>query len=411
MKETFEEIYEQSLRFHESHKGKIEVRSKVRIETKEDLCLAYTPGVAEPSLMISKNKDDAYRYTAKGNLVAVVSDGSSVLGLGDLGALAAMPVMEGKALLFKLFAGVDAFPLCIDTKDPEEIVNIVKNISPSFGGINLEDIGAPKCFEIEARLKNLLDIPVFHDDQHGTATVVLAAVINAGKVVGKKLNGIKIVISGAGAAATASAKILIDHEVGDIIICDSKGIIYRGRSGLNPYKEKLAELTNKDDIKGTLADAMEDADVFIGLSVGGIVSESMVRSMAREAVVFALANPIPEITPDEAKRAGARIVGTGRSDYPNQINNALGFPGIFRGALDARARDINEKMKLAAADALASLVPEPTEDNIIPSIFDPRVAPCVASAVAKAAMESGAARLKVEPEEVARHTRELVGPR
>jgi malate dehydrogenase (oxaloacetate-decarboxylating) len=400
-------IYEQSLEFHESHQGKIALKSKVKIKTKEELSLAYTPGVAEPCRRIHTDKDDVYLYTGKGNFVAVVSDGSSVLGLGDLGALAAIPVMEGKAMLFKVFGGVDAFPLCLDTKDTDEIINIVKNIAPVFGGINLEDIGAPRCFEIETRLKKLLDIPVFHDDQHGAALVMLAALINALKVVGKKFREIKVVISGAGAAGTASAKLLINEGVRDIIVCDSKGIIHKDRTDLNPYKKELADLTNKNNKKGALADAMKGADVFIGLSVGGIVSEEMVRSMAKDAIVFPLANPIPEIMPEKAKQAGARIVGTGRSDCINQINNALGFPGVFRGALDVRAKDINEEMKLAAANALASLV-EPTEDMIIPSIFDSRVAPSVASAVARAAMESGVARLRVDSEEVAEHTRKLV---
>ncbi len=402
-----ESVYGRSLEFHELHRGKIVVKSKVRIMTKEDLSLAYTPGVAEPCVRIHKNKEDVYRYTSKGNLVAVVSDGSSVLGLGDLGALAAIPVMEGKAILFKLFGGVDAFPLCLDTKNIDEIISMVKNLAPVFGGINLEDIGAPRCFEIETRLKKLLDIPVFHDDQHGTATVVLAGLLNALKVVGKRIDEVKVVISGAGAAGTASTKLLLSQGARNIIICDSTGIIYKGRHGLNLYKEELAELTNKNRMKGTLADALKGADVFIGLSVGGIVSREMVRSMSKDAIVFPLANPVPEIMPEEAKKAGARVVGTGRSDCINQINNALGFPGIFRGALDVRAKDINEQMKLAAAQALASLV-EPTEDMIIPSIFDPRIAPAVASAVARAAMESGVARIKVSPEEVAEHTRELV---
>lgn len=402
-----ESVYERSLGFHERARGKIAVKSKVSIKTKEELSLAYTPGVAEPCRRIHKKKDEVYRYTGKGNFVAVVSDGSSVLGLGDLGAQAAMPVMEGKAMLFKVFAGVDAFPICLDTKDTDEIINAVKNIAPVFGGINLEDISAPRCFEIETRLKKLLDIPVFHDDQHGTATVVLAGLINALSVVGKKFDEIKVVVCGAGAAATACTKGLIKEGVRDILVCDSTGIIYEGRGGLNPAKEELARLTNKTRKSGSLADAMKGADVFIGLSVGGIVSEDMVRCMADGAIVFPLANPIPEIMHGKAKRAGARIVGTGRSDCPNQINNALGFPGIFRGALDVRARDINEQMKLAAANALASLV-EPTEDMIIPSIFDTRVAPSVASAVAKAAMDSGVARLRVDPLEVAEHTRKLV---
>lgn len=401
-------IYEKALRFHESHQGKIALKSKISIKTKEDMSLAYTPGVAEPCLRIHKNSEDVYRYTGKGNFVAVVSDGSSVLGLGDLGALASMPVMEGKAMLFKVFGGVDAFPICLDTKDTDEIINIVKNIAPVFGGINLEDIGAPRCFEIETRLKKLLDIPVFHDDQHGAALVMLAALINALKIVGKKFGGIKVVISGAGAAGTASAMLLINEGVKEILVCDSTGIIYDGRAGLNPAKEELARLTNKNRISGSLADAMKEADVFIGLSVGGIVTVDMVRSMAEDAIVFPLANPIPEIMPEKAKQGGARIVGTGRSDCINQINNALGFPGVFRGALDVRAKDINEEMKLAAANALAALVPELSEDNIIPTIFDSRVAPSVASAVAKAAMDSGVARLRVDPLEVAEHTRKLV---
>jgi malate dehydrogenase (oxaloacetate-decarboxylating) len=401
-------IYEKALRFHESHHGKITLKSKVSIKTKEDMSLAYTPGVAEPCLRIHKNSEDVYRYTGKANFVAVVSDGSSVLGLGDLGALAAMPVMEGKAMLFKVFAGVDAFPICLDTKDTDEIINIVRNIAPVFGGINLEDIGAPRCFEIETRLKKLLDIPVFHDDQHGAALVMLAGLINALVVVGKKFGEIKVVISGAGAAGTASAKLLKNEGVKEILVCDSTGIIYEGRAGLNPAKEELAKLTNKNRVSGSLADAMKGADVFIGLSVAGIVSEDMVSSMAGDAIVFPLANPVPEIMPQKAKNAGARIVGTGRSDCINQINNALGFPGVFRGALDVRAKDINEEMKLAAANSLASLVPEPSRDMIIPNIFDPEVAPTVASAVAKAAMDSGAARLRVDPREVAEHTRELV---
>lgn len=401
-------IYERSLKFHESHQGKIEIRSKVRVKTKDDMSLAYTPGVAEPCLRIQKNREDIYRYTSKGNFVAVVSDGTSVLGLGDIGAHAALPVMEGKAMLFKVFAGVDAFPICVDTRDIDELVNTVKCISPSFGGINLEDIGAPRCFEIEERLKKLLNIPVFHDDQHGAATVALSGLINALKVVGLKFGEIKVVISGAGAAGTATAKLLLDRGAGDVIVTDTAGIIYIGREGMNPYKKELAEHTNKKRISGTLADAMKGADVFIGLSVGGIVSEKMVRSMADDAIVFALANPTPEIMPEKARKAGARIVGTGRSDCLNQINNSLGFPGIFRGALDTWAGDINEEMKLAAANALASLVQEPTEDMFIPSIFNPDVAPEVAKAVAKAAMDSGVAGLRIDPDEIAKHTRELV---
>lgn len=401
-------IYERSLKFHEAHQGKIALKSKVDIKTIDDLSLAYTPGVAQACMRIHSNRDDIYRYTSKGNFVAVISDGTSVLGLGDLGGHAALPVMEGKAILFKIFAGVDAFPICLDTRDTEEVINIAKNIAPVFGGINLEDIGAPRCFEIETRLRALLDIPVFHDDQHGAALVMLAGIINSLKIVGKNFHDIKVVISGAGAAATAGAKLLVNEGVRDMIMCDSTGIIYEGRAGLNPYKEELARLTNKEQMTGSLADAMKGADVFIGLSVGGIVSEEMVRSMSDDAIVLPLANPTPEIMPEKAKRAGARIVGSGRSDCPNQINNALGFPGIFRGALDVRARDINEEMKLAAANALASLVPEPWEGKIIPSIFDSEVAPSVASAVARAAMESKVARKRVSPEEVARHTKELV---
>jgi len=401
-------VFEQALKFHELHRGKIEIRSKVRVKTKEDMSLVYTPCVSEPCLSIHENRDDIYRYTSKGNFVAVVSDGTSVLGLGDIGAYAAMPVMEGKAMLFKLFAGVDAFPICLDTRDIEDVIKTVQNISPSFGGINLEDIGAPRCFEIEERLKKLLDIPVFHDDQHGTATVALAGLINALKVVGKKFNEIKVVISGAGAASTATTKLLLDEGVGDVIVCDTAGLIYRGREGMNPYKKEISELTNRNNISGTLADAMKGADVFFGLSVAGIVSEEMVRSMADDAIVFPLANPTPEIMPEKAKRAGARIIGTGRSDCPNQINNSLGFPGIFRGALDVRAKDINEEMKLAAANALSALVDEPAEDMIIPSIFNPEVAPSVAKAVAKAAIDSRVARVRIDPEEIAQRTRELV---
>jgi malate dehydrogenase (oxaloacetate-decarboxylating) len=401
-------IYERSLKFHEAHQGKIALKSKVDLKTTDDLSLAYTPGVAQACMRIHSNRDDVYRYTSKGNFVAVISDGTSVLGLGDLGGYAALPVMEGKAILFKTFAGVDAFPICLDTRDTEEVINIVKNIAPVFGGINLEDIGAPRCFQIETRLSALLDIPVFHDDQHGAALVMLAGLINSLKIVGKNFSDIKVVISGAGAAATASAKLLVNEGVRDMIMCDSTGIIYEGRAGTNPYKEELARLTNKEQMTGSLANAMKGADVFIGLSVGGIVSGEMVRSMSDDAIVLPLANPTPEIMPEKAKRAGARIVGSGRSDCPNQINNALGFPGIFRGALDTRARKINEEMKLAAANTLASLVFEPSEEKIIPSIFDAEVAPAVASAVARAAIESKVARKRVSPEEVARHTKELV---
>ena len=400
-------VYKRSLRYHERNHGKIGITNKVRMETNDDLSLAYTPGVAEPCRRIAKNGDDAYRYTSKGNMVAVVSDGTSVLGLGDIGPLAAIPVMEGKAMLFKFFAGVDAFPICLDTKDTDEIINTVKNIAPSFGAIHLEDISAPRCFEIEDRLNELLDIPVFHDDQHGAALVMIAGLLNSLKIVGKEFGQVKVAISGAGAAATASVNMLIDEGVRNIIVCDSKGIIHTGRDGLNPAKETLASITNRKQVSGTLADAMKNADVFIGFSVGGIVTQEMVHSMSHDAIVFPLANPIPEIMPDKAIHAGARIVGTGRSDFPNQINNVLGFPGVFRGALDVRASEINKEMKLAAANTLSSLI-EPTEDMILPDIFDTRVVPAVAFAVAEAAIETKVARIIIEPEEVAEHTRKLL---
>lgn len=405
--ESDNSVYERSLRYHEQNHGKIGITNKVHMKTNDELSLAYTPGVAEPCQRIAKNSDDAYRYTSKGNMVAVISDGTSVLGLGDIGPLAAIPVMEGKAILFKFFAGVDAFPICLDTTDTDEIINTVKNIAPSFGAIHLEDISAPRCFEIENRLNEILDIPVFHDDQHGAALVMIAGLMNSLKIVGKEFGQIKVAISGAGAAATASINMLIDEGVGDIIVCDSKGTIYKGRDGLNPEKEKLAVITNKEQVAGTLSDAMKNADVFIGFSAGGIVSEEMVRSMAHDAIVFPLANPIPEIMPDKAKHAGARIVGTGRSDFPNQINNVLGFPGVFRGALDVRASEINKEMKIAAAKILSSLI-KPTEDMILPDIFDTRVGPAVAFAVAEAAIETKVARVIIDPEEVAEHTRKLL---
>ncbi|MCX8207645.1 MAG: NAD-dependent malic enzyme [Methanothrix sp.] len=399
-------LRDDALRYHRM--GKIAICSRVVLKDALDLSLAYTPGVAEPSLAISRNPDDVYLYTSKGNMVAVVTDGTAVLGLGDIGPLAAIPVMEGKALLFKRLAGIDAFPIALSTTDPSEIVETVVRISPVFGGINLEDISAPRCFEIENELKKRLDIPVFHDDQHGTAVVAVAALINALKLVGKSFEEISVAVSGAGAAGVAVTKILMDFGVRDIRICDRKGIISREREDLSPIKRMLAELTNPEGLTGTLRDAMRGADVFIGLSAGGIVSRDMVEGMARDPIVFAMANPVPEIMPDEARSAGARIVATGRSDYPNQVNNALGFPGIFRGALDVRARDINESMKRAAAVAIASLVDHVREDCIIPSPLDPRVVPAVAEAVAAAAIESGVARMPRDPSEVRAHAIELV---
>lgn len=385
-----------ALKLHEENKGKIEVVSKVALKDRVDMSTAYTPGVAEPCRRIHANVEDVYKYTAKGNLVAVVSDGTAVLGLGDIGPEAAMPVMEGKAILFKAFANVDAFPLCVATKDVDEIVKLVKLLEPTFGGINLEDISAPRCVQIEERLKAELNIPVFHDDQHGTAVVTSAGLINALKIVGKKFGDIKVVINGAGAAGGSIVQMLMDLGVQDVIMCDRSGILSRDQHSSNWLKDKLANMTNKHCVKGTLADAMVDADVFIGVSGPDVVSQDMVRSMAKDAIVLAMSNPDPEIRPDLAQAAGARIIGTGRSDYPNQINNVLAFPGIFRGALDARASDINEAMKVAAAYAIAGLIPENelSEENIIPYALDERVAKVVADAVFKAAVDSGVARVK-----------------
>lgn len=401
---------EQALKLHRDNQGKLAVASKVPLRDAKDLSLAYSPGVAEPCLEINKDKNRVYDYTAKGNFVAIVSDGSAVLGLGNIGAEAAMPVMEGKAVLFKSFAGVDAFPICLGTSDIEEIVRTVKLLEPTFGGVNLEDIAAPACFEIEARLKQEMNIPVFHDDQHGTAIVTAAATVNALKVAGKDISSIRLAVNGAGAAALAVTKLLQGLGAKDIIVCDSNGIIYKGRAAhMNPYKEKIADSTNPQVIKGGLADAVSGCDVFIGLSVGNVLTPEMVRSMAADPIIFAMANPVPEIDPALAKEAGALVIGTGRSDYPNQINNVLAFPGVFRGALDTRAREINEDMKIAAALGIAGLI-TPDELNaeyIIPRPFDPRVAPAVAAAVAQAAIDSGVAGIAADPQAIAARTREL----
>jgi malate dehydrogenase (oxaloacetate-decarboxylating) len=389
-------LRDDALKLHKDNKGKLSIESKVTVNDMESLSLAYTPGVAEPCKEIFKDKDAVYDYTSKGNMVAVVSDGSAVLGLGDIGASASLPVMEGKAVLFKEFGGVDAFPICVETKDPDEIVNLVTMIEPVFGGINLEDISAPRCFEIENKLKERLSIPVFHDDQHGTAIIVLAGLMNALRLTGKKMEDLKIVINGAGAAGVAIAKIILNVGVGEMLMVDRSGIIYKGREeGMNWAKEEISEITNKELKKGSLADAMKEADVFIGVSQANIISEEMVKSMNKDPIIFAMANPVPEIDPELAKKAGARVVGTGRSDYPNQINNVLAFPGVFRGTLDVRASDINEEMKVAAANALAGLISdeELREDYIIPMPFDRRVSTAVADAVAKAARDTGVARI------------------
>ena len=384
----------ESLRLHGEWKGKIEMVNRAPVKTKEDLALAYTPGVAQPCLEIQKDISKSYDLTRRWNMAAVITDGSAVLGLGDIGPEAGMPVMEGKCVLFKAFGDVDAFPLCVKTKDVDEFVETVYNISGSFGGINLEDIAAPRCFEIERKLKEKCDIPIFHDDQHGTAVITLAGLTNALKVVGKKKGDVKIVTSGAGAAAIAITKLLLSAGFKDITMCDRKGAIYKGREGLNWIKTEMAEVTNLSHKAGSLADMLVGADVFIGVSAPGTVTTEMVKTMNKDAIIFACANPTPEIFPDEAKAGGARVISTGRSDYPNQINNVLAFPGIFRGAFDVRASDINEEMKVAAAEALAGLVgDELSEDYIIPAAFDPRVGPAVAKAVAEAARKSGVARI------------------
>ena len=384
-----------SLKMHEEHEGKLEVALKVKLENKDDLSTAYTPGVAEPCRKIHENPDDVYKYTLKCNTVAVVSDGTAVLGLGDIGPLAAIPVMEGKSVLFKKFGNVDAFPICLDTKDTDEIVETVKRLAPSFGGINLEDISAPRCFDIEARLKEELDIPVFHDDQHGTAIVVAAGLTNALKIVGKKWEDVNAVISGAGSAGISICKLLLSFGIGNVVMVDRHGAIVEGDTSLNSAKQEIAKVTNRDKETGSLADVIKGKDVFIGVSAPGLVTADMVRTMADDAIVFAMANPTPEIMPDEAKAGGARIVATGRSDFPNQINNVLVFPGIFRGALDARARAITEPMKEAAARAIASIVTdeELNEEYIIPDAFNEKVAKAVAEAVKEEAVRSGISRL------------------
>mgnify|MGYP001364844025 FL=1 len=403
-------LREEALHMHQVHKGKLETNPKVSVRNARDLSLAYSPGVAEPCKAIYDDKNKVFDYTMKGNMVAVVSDGTAVLGLGNIGPEAALPVMEGKAVLFKSFAGVDAFPICLGTTDIEKIIETVKLLEPTFGGVNLEDIAAPNCFVIEERLKKETNIPVFHDDQHGTAIVTVAGLLNALKLVGKEMSNIKVVANGAGAAGIAIIKLLYRYGVRDIIMCDSKGAIFEGRTvGMNKIKAEVAKYTNRDRLKGSLADVIKGADVFIGVSVAGALTKEMIQSMADNPIIFAMANPDPEIMPDEAKEAGAKVIGTGRSDFPNQVNNVLAFPGIFRGALDVRATHINEQMKMAAAEAIASLIKEDElrPDYVIPAPFDVRVAPCVAAAVAKAAMETGVARQKRDPKEIEERTRRL----
>ena len=404
-------LKEEALQMHRTHRGKIEVISKAPLLNKHDLSIAYTPGVAEPCKEIHADPDKVYEYTCKGNMVAVVTNGTAVLGLGDIGPAAGMPVMEGKAVLFKTFAGVDAFPICLDTKDPDEIVNVVKCLEPTFGGINLEDISAPTCFEVESKLKEISNIPIFHDDQHGTAIVVCAAMVNALKIVSKDASEVRVVVNGAGAAGIAVTKLLMTLGVKDVVLCDSKGAVFEGRTyGMNPYKEEIAQVTNRQKLSGKLADVMKGADVFIGLSVAGCVTREMVAGMAKDPLIFAMANPVPEIMPDEARAGGAKVIATGRSDFPNQINNVLAFPGVFRGALDARAKAINEDMKLAAVYAISGIITdaELNADYVIPGPFDERVAPAVAADVAQAAESSGVAQVKVSPEEIRARTVKLV---
>ena len=407
-----ENVNNASLQLHQESQGKIEIMSKVPLRTQRDLTLAYSPGVAAPCLAIKEEPEKIYDYTSKSNLVAVVTNGTAVLGLGSIGAGAGLPVMEGKAIHFKGFAGVDSVPIALDSKDPQEIIRAVEMMAPTFGGINLEDIKAPECFVIENELKKRLDIPVFHDDQHGTAIVVASALINALRVVKKDMGAIRVVVNGAGAAGQAITRLLVSLGVQDILLCDTKGAIYEGRpEGMNPFKDDIAKITNRQMHKGSLAEVLKGADVFVGVSVAGCVTEDMVRSMADDPIIMAMANPTPEIMPELAHKAGARIVCTGRSDYPNQVNNLLAFPGIFRGALDVRAKEINEEMKLAAAHAIAGLISEKelAPDHVITSPFDPRVAPAVAKAVAKAAIETGVARSHdMTPTDVAAHTRALL---
>lgn len=407
------DLRERALKFHKDNEGKIALHCKVPVKSKEDLTMAYTPGVAEPCLEINKNFDTIYDYTSKGNWVAVVTNGTAVLGLGDIGAGAGLPVMEGKAVLFKAFGGVDAFPICLDTKDVDKIVETVKLMEPTFGGINLEDIKAPECFEIEKKLKEISNIPIFHDDQHGTAVVSTACLINALKLTNKKFEDIRVVVNGAGAAGIAITKLLLKMGAKDIILCDTKGAIYKGRTaGMNQYKEEIARITNPNLLQGDLANVLKGADVFLGVSVANCVTQEMVKSMNKDAIIMAMANPNPEILPHLAVEAGAKVVCTGRSDFPNQVNNVVAFPGIFRGALDVQARDINDEMKMAAAYAIAELVSEDelNPEYVIPQAFDLRIAPKVAAYVAKAAIDTGVAkRTDVTPEMVAEHTKKLLG--
>ncbi len=390
-----EEKKSKAIEKHREWKGKIEVITRAKIETMEDLAIAYTPGVAEPCLEIAENEELAYEYTRKGNLVAVITDGTAVLGLGDIGPAAGMPVMEGKCALFKRFAGIDAFPICIDSKDPEEIVATVVNISKSFGGINLEDISAPRCFEIEEALKEKCDIPVFHDDQHGTAIIVAAALLNAVRVTGRAMGGLRIVINGAGAAGISIAKLILQMGFGSVILCDRDGIVYSGAPSNNFMQEEMCRVTNPEGMKGSLADALVGADIFVGVSRPGMVTQEMVRSMKKDPIVFAMANPVPEILPDEAKAAGAAVVGTGRSDFPNQVNNVLAFPGVFKGLLSVRAKRVTDSMKEAAAKALADVIApeELSPEYVLPNAFDPRAAEAIAEAVAKEAVRLGLNRI------------------